>query len=232
MKIKKVIKKIKYRANSRIPKAVVSFDVSRPMLALTFDDGPSLATSKLLDLLSEYNAEATFFVTGKSVAEHPHILREALKRGHAVGNHTESHKSMTTLSLSSQIQEIRKCSSSIPPTKFFRPPYGAQNATSYCVTRSLGLLPIGWSRSGKDWGCDDAQSLYNRISIGLQAGDIMLLHDGLQSYNKKCAVDRTATIEAVKRLLSRYSSKFEFVNLQRMAEHGRPVWKNWFVMHD
>src|SRR5947208_16711141 len=77
-------------------------------LALTFDDGPNPAmTPKLLDLLDRYQAKATFFLIGRFVRECPDLVKETAARGHALGNHTESHRNLFKLSPAQITVELR-----------------------------------------------------------------------------------------------------------------------------
>lgn len=217
---------------SRIPKAIQRCVVKEPVVALTFDDGPSDATVDLLEILSVHEAKATFFMVGKNAESRPEIVAEVIKRGHAIGNHTQSHPSLTTLSFWQQIREIQLGNKSIPPTRIFRPPFGAQNVVSFLATCLMGLRPIVWSRSADDWHGEDANSLYERISTDLQPGEIILLHDFLESYGHYSAVSRKPTMDAVDTLLRRHSGDFKFVTVPDLLDRGDPIWREWFETHD
>jgi len=215
----------------RIPKAISSVVVEAPLISLTFDDGPSDATLVLLDILSFYDARATFFMVGRDAKERPDILRKVVEKGHAIGGHTESHRSLTCLSPQSQLTEIWHGLRPLPKTLLFRPPYGAQNVTSYLTTRAVGLHPVGWSRSADDWLGDNEDTLLNRISTNLRPGEIILLHDGLKSYQDERFADRTPTISAVERLLQSHRHNFSFVTVPELIQCGSPVWQRWYSTH-
>ena len=104
-------------------------------IALTFDDGPNPGvTPGLLDLLDRYSARATFFVIGRFVRECPDLAREIAARGHALGNHTDTHPALALLSTRRIEQELSRCNDAIvralgsdaaaAPSLWMRPPYG------------------------------------------------------------------------------------------------------------
>jgi len=133
-------------------------------LAITFDDGPNPAiTPKLLDLLDRYQAKATFFVIGRFVRECPDLVKETASRGHAIGNHTESHQNLFKLGPSQITVELRLCHNAIAnilgaPAKWFRPPYGFRNpwvipaaAALGCKTAMFTLIPGDWLERPVEW---------------------------------------------------------------------------------
>ena len=107
--------------------------VSGKKVAITFDDGPSENTLKILDLLEQYDVKCGFFCIGKEVEQRPQIFREIIRRGHMVGNHTFSHtRKMGFLSSSKILDEIIRCDEIVEKTaglkmKLFRPPFGIIN---------------------------------------------------------------------------------------------------------
>ena len=82
-------------------------------MAITFDDGPNPSvTPKVLELFERYNAKATFFLIGQRVRVFPELAREIAVRGHAIGNHTETHPSLTFLSpgrITEELEQLRRC---------------------------------------------------------------------------------------------------------------------------
>src|SRR5215472_4855598 len=126
-------------------------------LAITFDDGPNPAiTPKLLDLLDRYQAKATFFVIGRFVRECPDLAKETAARGHAIGNHTESHRNLTWLGPSQIVAELRLCHHAIAntlgaPAKWFRPPYGFRNPWVIPEATALGCKTAMWTLIPGDW---------------------------------------------------------------------------------
>jgi len=192
-------------------------------LAITFDDGPNPAiTPKLLDLLDRYQAKATFFVIGRFVRECPDLVKETAARGHAIGNHTESHLNLLKLGPSQITVELRLCHHAITnalgaPAKWFRPPYGFRNPWVIPTAASLGCRTVMWTLIPGDWLERPAEWLIRRMQpIAAHAernlksgssprsagtGDVLCLHDG---YHKELNYDRTRTLAALEHWLPRW----------------------------
>ena len=156
-----------------------SIDPNKPMVALTFDDGPGIYTSRLLDCLENNNAKATFFVVGTNAANYQSVMKRAFDLGCEIGNHTYNHPTLTRLSVAdiqSQInrtnQYIKKATGS--NATVMRPPGGAWNNT---VKSAVGLPVILWSIDTRDWETRNAQSTINSVLKNVKDGDIVLMHD-------------------------------------------------------
>lgn len=157
-------------------------------VALTFDDGPhGSLTPRLLDILAQFNAKATFFVVGPRVAENPGIVRRMVAEGHEVGNHTWSHPQLTRLESSqgrAAVQrEIQRTTDAIVSAcgqrpVVFRPPYGAfnQSQRAWCASE-LGMPTILWDVDPEDWRRPGAGVVTNRLVSGASPGSILLVHD-------------------------------------------------------
>lgn len=152
-------------------------------VALTFDDGPDpRSTPLLLDLLDRHQAKATFFVTGSNTDRYPHLIREILARGHAIGNHSYSHdnfvmcKSRRTLlhEIDATQQSLRRFG--IVPLAF-RPPVGITSPRLTGILDKTGLFVINFSRRAGDLGNRRVKHLSERILKHLHWGDIIMLHD-------------------------------------------------------
>ncbi len=134
---------------------------------LTFDDGPSKKeTTKILDLLSEYNIEATFFVIGKKVEEHPEILKRIYSEGHLIGNHTYSHNNAKLYSSKNNfIAEVKDTENAISnaletddytcnifrfPNGYISPIYSKQKKNCIKYLEELGYMYIDWNALNKD----------------------------------------------------------------------------------
>jgi len=149
-----------------------------PCVALTFDDGPSIFTDGLLDLLKERNVRATFFVLGQSVRVQPETIARMKQEGHQIGNHTWDHPNLTELSDALIQEQIEQTDNLIiqltgEPTQLLRPPYGAYD--EYVL--SVAQLPIIlWSVDPLDWKDRDAEVVASRISDA-PTGSIILAHD-------------------------------------------------------
>ena len=157
---------------------------SRSEIALTFDDGPDPdVTPKLLDMLDAHQAKASFFVIGDRAAVYPDLIREIVKRGHSVENHSRTHSGFFGVfgwtALRQDIgaaQEIIAGIAGQPPA-FFRSPMGIRNPILDPVIARLGLRYITWTRRGFDTVSSNPAVVLERLIRKLSAGDILLLHD-------------------------------------------------------
>ena len=125
------------------------------LCALTFDDGPSVNTPKLLDTLAEYGIPATFFLLGNQAERHPDLVKRILEEGHEVGNHSYSHPNLKVVSPARKEAEIQRTDAILrslgASPLFMRPPYGSYDAYTEKVAQSLGLSVILWSLDSRDW---------------------------------------------------------------------------------
>lgn len=150
------------------------------VVALTFDDGPSPETTRLiLDTLKKYNAKATFFMLGSRVSFYPEIVKEMKEAGHELGNHTWNHPDLTkatpekiALEINNTSNAIEEASGSKPTV--FRPPYGAVNNS----VRAQTTMPIVlWDVDTLDWKYRDADHLLNHVKKHVKNGSTILMHD-------------------------------------------------------
>ncbi|MDO4573029.1 MAG: polysaccharide deacetylase family protein [Clostridia bacterium] len=168
--------------------ALWEIDPTRPMIALTFDDGPVPGiTDRILDILARYNLRATFFVKGIHVEKGTDILRRAVAQGCEIGNHTWNHKILTDLSVQSICSQINKTNEAIyaavgVETHILRPPGGSCNGYVYTAAKRCDMAVVRWSQSGNVKLTDPAEiaatvMLQKVNGKALQDGDIVLLHD-------------------------------------------------------
>ncbi len=149
-----------------------------PCVALTFDDGPSFHTERLLDILKEQNVKATFFVLGTQVRIQSETVQLTFEEGHQIGNHTWDHPNLTQLPddlIQQQLQQTDDLITQIIdiPTPHMRPPYGAHDER---VRAASGLPVIFWSVDPLDWKDRNAETVAARI-IAAPVGAIILAHD-------------------------------------------------------
>ncbi len=156
----------------------------RGEIAITFDDGPHPeVTPKVLDILDHYSAKASFFCVGKKAVSHPDIVMEIVKRGHTVENHSMGHSGFFGFygpgKLQREIGAAQSVLGSITghPPRFFRAPMGIRNPMLDPVVVQLALQHIAWTRRGFDTVGRDPAAVLRRLTDGLAAGDILLLHD-------------------------------------------------------
>lgn len=161
-----------------------SVHVDGPYIALTFDDGPNKTlTPKLLDLLAAHHMKATFFVVGQNAADHPEILRRAVREGHEIGNHTWSHPNLGKMSDDAARRELQKTDDAIfaaigkHPT-LMRPPYGSITAhEKRWIHDDFGYRIIIWDVDPLDWKRPGPTVVCNRILKETHPGSIVLAHD-------------------------------------------------------
>lgn len=156
----------------------------RGEIALTFDDGPDPEiTLQVLDLLDRYQAKASFFCVGRRVTAHPDVVREIVRRGHSVENHSQRHSGFfgffVLRGLREEIAAAQDAIAAVTgrPPAFFRSPMGIRNPFLDPVIARLGLIYITWTRRGFDTVTSDPAVVLEHLSRNLSAGDILLLHD-------------------------------------------------------
>lgn len=158
---------------------------ARSEVALTFDDGPDpRVTPRVLDLLDAAGTRGTFFCIGERAERHPDLCREILLRGHGVENHTQRHPHTFSLlgsrRLAKEIGTAQAVLTAITgqAPRFFRAPAGLRSPLLDPVLSRLDLRLATWTRRGFDTRVRDPDRVTRRLLRGLEAGDILLLHDG------------------------------------------------------
>ncbi len=158
-------------------------DPDRPMIALTFDDGPSKHTWAIVDTLKQYNARATFFVLGSQVATHQAAIDYVLENHNEIGSHSFGHKNLTKLVSDEEVlDQIRMVDAALQEQHaytpaLFRVPYGAKDDRVQELLKAEGKPIIGWSVDPYDWKVKDKQKVVDHILNCVQDGDIVLMHD-------------------------------------------------------
>ena len=170
----------------------------RNAVALTFDDGPSPYTEKILDVLAEHNLSATFFMVGREVESFPGIAQRVFAEGHEVGNHSYSHPLYLFQRGSETRDQVKRAQDVIAETigvgpMLARPPYGVRTPAYFGATRALGLLTVQWDVAGFDWKRISPRQIADNVLRKAQPGSIILLHDGDSSKKQ----DRKNTVEAL-----------------------------------
>lgn len=163
---------------------VNSVATEQPLVALTFDDGPHpVHTPRLLDILREHKATATFYLIGRSVRAFPDVARRIADEGHEIGNHTWSHPELWNLGDYDVLREIDRTSEviwrtvgALPAT--MRPPYGAITRYQTGMLHDQRLLPtVMWSVDPSDYRRPGADVVASRIVTKAYSGAIVLAHD-------------------------------------------------------
>ena len=184
-----------------------------PRLAvLTFDDGPFPVTTPLLVAeLHALNVPAVFFIIGRDAQEQPALTLRAHAAGIELGNHTQTHPEMKTLSQPQQAMEITEGASTIRrltgirPT-YFRPPHGAYDAATIDAARAAGDTVALWDVDPGDWRVLTADRIVDNVLAHGRSPAVLLLHNG-----------KFATLEALPRIVKAYrAAGFEFVTLSQL----------------
>jgi peptidoglycan/xylan/chitin deacetylase (PgdA/CDA1 family) len=161
---------------------------ARPEVALTFDDGPSPATTpRVLELLAEAGVRATFFVVGRKAVEHPQLVRDIAAAGHLVGLHGFEHDRLFSLRRSRQVlDDIRRTqdvieSTGVPRPMLFRPPIGFVSHLTVSGARTAGVTLIGCSARALDgFRSASADKVAERLLRALGPGALLAMHDAAE----------------------------------------------------
>lgn len=173
--------------------------LAAPVLALTFDDGPSPSTPRILDVLAEHGAVGTFFVVGESIEGREQVLGRLEAEGHEIGNHTFSHRHAVQLDDAELAHDIVRCQRLLGGRPaLFRPPYGEDPVRCARIAAERGIgTTVLWSVDPQDFLERDPRAIARVIVNGAGPGAIVDLHDGWPRVTST-ATDRTPTAEALR----------------------------------
>ena len=157
-------------------------DEVRPVVALTFDDGPNASSTPiLLDGLKERKVRATFFLIGENIekGENEKIVKRMYEEGHLIGNHTYTHCNLSKLETGEAKKELEQTDTAIEKITgkqpaFARAPYGELPVDS---EQDLSRMYIGWTVDPLDWMTEDAGAVVKTVVEEINPGDVILLHD-------------------------------------------------------
>ncbi|NLW21413.1 MAG: polysaccharide deacetylase family protein [Clostridiales bacterium] len=157
-------------------------DPNKPMIALTFDDGPQPESLVVLEALNAHGAKGTFFVLGKNIAGNEEILRKIAEGGHQIASHSWSHPNFREISESAVLSQMERSMEKIleitgQRVTMMRPPYGATNRISRRPMVQLDLPIILWSVDSLDWKTRSASATVDSILNQAANGAIVLCHD-------------------------------------------------------
>jgi peptidoglycan/xylan/chitin deacetylase (PgdA/CDA1 family) len=157
---------------------------------LTFDDGPDPEwTPRVLDALAAAQMTASFFIIGRNAQRCRELVRRAATEGHAIGNHTYSHRHPWTMSSRSARAEVIDGAKAVAEVlgampKFYRPPHGRVRRCMSDAAASLDEAETLWDRSIIDWGwLGTSAGISSRLSK-VAPGEIVLMHDGVNRHNR------------------------------------------------
>lgn len=161
----------------------------RPMIALTFDDGPGEYTEELINCLVENNAKATFFMLGQNVEAYPEIAKELSDAGMELGNHSYSHPDLVTIGADAAAQQVSNTDAALKAATGFeatvmRPPGGSFNDS---VKSAIDHPLIIWSIDTRDWATKSEDQTYQVVMDNAQDGSVVLMHD-IHEWSVKAAI--------------------------------------------
>ncbi|ADU30597.1 polysaccharide deacetylase family protein [Evansella cellulosilytica] len=200
----------------RYPNIVVlQGDSGDNRVALTFDDGPDPRyTEQVLDVLSEFNVPATFFVMGARAEAYPEIVQRTAEEGHIIGNHTYWHPNLVDENIDTLEREITETENVLAEiigyrTSLFRAPYGFLDDEFVQKIGEMNYSVVAWSVDSLDWQEDPADEIAYTVLSNTHPGAIILMHDGAEWEG-----DRTNTIEALRQIIpSLQEQGVEFVTV-------------------
>ena len=184
-------------------------DGTKKMVALTYDDGPSVYTDQILDVFEKYNQKATFFIVGDRISWNEDQAKREAQLGCQQGNHTYSHNVLTKLSEEKIKEKLKGTDDELirisgKPSVYIRPPEGRYNDT---VKKACGCPIILWSVDSRDWESKDCTKVCNAIIGKVKDGDIVLMHDLYKS-----------TAEATEKIVPALINEgFQLVTVEEMA---------------
>lgn len=162
---------------------IYSVDTNEKKISITFDVNWGVDnTDKILEILDKYNVKATFFLVGAWIDNYPDKVKLIYSKGHELGNHTDMHPDLTTISKEKIVQEIAAADAKIMnltgvKAELFRCPSGAYNNFAIETIKSTGHYAVQWDVDSIDWKEQGADLEYNRIIKKTAPGSILLFHN-------------------------------------------------------
>ncbi|MBN1961132.1 MAG: polysaccharide deacetylase family protein [Deltaproteobacteria bacterium] len=190
------------------------------LIALTFDDGPSLYTKEVLEIMAKYKIKATFFFLGENAQRHPDIVAQTRTMGHAIGSHGFSHHKMHRLNEAEISREFTMSAAILAPIAkvrnhaLLRLPHGFKSITLMRCIRKYGYQLIAWTSGVWDSERPIPAVLVRRLQKALKPGAIILLHDG-DGINPD--LDRSSTVTALSEFIPfAQHSGYKFVTIPEL----------------
>jgi len=194
------------------------------VVALTFDDGPSLVwTPQILDALKSVNIKATFFMLGQHVQRYPEIARRVAEQGHEIGNHTYDHHGLIYYKpeeLDQQVKDTERVILKVTgeKTKYFRPPKAWITKREQKQLIDLGYETVLWSLNSKDWVTFDDRYIIKYILHHVRPGDIILFHDSGGVFKTEGG-SRKETVKTIPRLVEKLRERgYRFVTISELLK--------------
>lgn len=186
-------------------------DLTKPMIALTYDDGPyAKVGNRIMDVLEQYGGRATFFMVGERVPSYPEEVRRMVTDGHEVANHTQNHQYLNKLGAAAIQAQVQQANDVIQQVSGVRPtlmrlPGGNKNQT---VLANVGMPMILWSIDTRDWATRNRDKTVAAVLGKVQDGDIVLMHELY-----------TSTAEATEALVPQLTAQgYQLVTVSELAK--------------
>ena len=162
--------------------AIRRIDPDKPMIALTFDDGPGPGTRRILRALESVDGRATFCMVGDRVNDYAQTARMVAEQGSEIATHTLSHPNLAKLSAGEVRAELEQSIAAIEQVTgvrpdVLRPPYGSTSEDVQQVCREMGVVIANWNVDTEDWRVRDADAILNHVLDNARDGAIVLCHD-------------------------------------------------------
>ncbi len=189
-------------------------------VALTFDDGPGPFTGRILDVLEQEHAPATFFEVGGMLADFHKLTSRAARAGFVIGDHSQTHPLLAKLRESAQATQLASTAMAIrsagaPYPRLFRPPYGSFNHTTLALLKRMRMLTVLWSGDVRDYERPGTQQIITRALAAVQPGAIILMHDG--------GGDRSQTAAALPTIIKAIRARgYRLVTVPQMIHNDPP----------
>jgi len=224
-------RKLYYYCLNPLAGAITHVRTTKPIAALTFDDGPHpVYTAAFLELLARYEIHGTFFTVGEAAQMYPDLIVQMQKAGHVIGSHSWDHSMFTNLSWRERRDQLRRWENvvGVQNIRLFRLPWGRQNVASHLVVKLMGYEVIAWNVAVQDWLEATPEQIAERLISRIKPGSIILLHDAIyHSLMEKPQYNRCFAIEGLKLALPHLCERFQFVTVPELLQYGRPVTKVW-----
>ncbi len=184
-------------------------------VALTFDDGPSRYTPKVLQILKREHAKATFFEIGAQVPGYASSARAVIASGNEIGNHSMHHETRPGSASMGQANRLIKRATGFEPC-LFRPPGGGFDSRVLSDARGFGMATVVWDVDPQDWSTPGAGAIYSRVVGATRPGSIVVMHDG--------GGNRSQTVAALPKIIHTLRGRgYRLVTVTQLL-HQRTIW--------
>lgn len=163
-------------------KKTVNYSVPKGSVALTFDDGPSKYSKKMVNILKKYQVGGTFFYIGLNVKNRPEDVKYTKNNGFTIGSHSMNHSDFSKLSYQKQEKEFTEANQLITkitgnPVILFRPPYGAKNNNTVKMVKKHKSEVVLWNIDTEDWKSRNSKKIIQSVKKEKVSGSVILFHE-------------------------------------------------------